>query len=198
MKSTKSVGRPREFDPDVALDAALQLFWRNGYEGTSLSDLTDAMGINRNTLYKTFGNKEELFRKALNLFLEGAIAFEENFRNKPSAREAFEAILLASAQTSAHPDRPGCLTVVGALAASDDSKAIQQILVEFRQRRLELWRQRFERAKAEGELPKTSNPRDLACYLMMLIHGMTVQARSGNTTDEIVSAAKVAINAWPE
>ena len=99
-------GRPREFDADEVLDRALEVFWRKGYEGASLSELTEAMGINRPSLYAAFGNKEELFRKALDRYADGPAAYTREALNAPTARGVLERLLHGAAEALTHPDYP--------------------------------------------------------------------------------------------
>src|SRR5438093_7941762 len=116
-KDARPRGRPRAFDCDQALDRALQLFWQKGYEGTSLSDLTEAMGINRPSLYAAFGNKEALFRKALDRYAHGPASYVREALNEPTARAVVERLLRATADALRDPRTPpGCLAVQGALA----------------------------------------------------------------------------------
>src|ERR1700716_3131988 len=91
------LGRPRAFDIEKALERALRVFWQKGYEGTSLSDLTEAMGINRPSLYAAFGNKEELFRKALDCYGEGPVSYFAKALEEPTARQVIEKLLYSSA-----------------------------------------------------------------------------------------------------
>src|SRR5438046_5943942 len=121
MKSTRqaasTVGRPRAFDADEALDQALTVFWRKGYEGASLPDLTRAMGINRPSLYAAFGNKEALFRKVLDRYAEGSAACVREALAEPTARSVVEQLLTSAAELFTDPRNPrGCLAVQGALA----------------------------------------------------------------------------------
>src|SRR4030081_1680148 len=110
-------GRPRSFDTEKALDRALQVFWRKGYEGTSLPDLTEAMGINRPSLYAAFGNKEGLFRKALDRYAERSGGLMCEAMKEPSARAAAERLLRATADALTDPRNPrGCLAVQAALS----------------------------------------------------------------------------------
>src|SRR5438094_9922303 len=111
-QAASTVGRPRAFDVDEALDQALKVFWRKGYEGTSLPDLTKAMGINRPSLYAAFGNKEELFRKALDRYAEGPAAYAAEALNEPTARAVAELLLEGSVNLLTDPRNPrGCLVV---------------------------------------------------------------------------------------
>src|SRR6476660_9330183 len=110
-------GRPRAFDPETALERAMRVFWAKGYEGASLSDLTRAMRINRPSLYAAFGNKEELFRKVLDRYVNGPLAYFGKALAAPKARDAIEQIFFGAAKMAGDPRLPGgCLMVQGALA----------------------------------------------------------------------------------
>src|SRR4051812_27555782 len=140
-------GRPRAFDPDAALDRALEVFWRKGYEGASLPDLTEAMGINRPSLYAAFGNKEELFRKVLDRYAQGPAGYIGEATKEPKARTVFERLLERSAELLTDPKNPrGCLLVQGALACGDSHEAIRQELASRRATGEAAIRQRFARA----------------------------------------------------
>src|SRR5437879_9881048 len=116
------LGRPRSFDPDTALDRAMHVFWAKGYEGASLSDLTRAMRINRPSLYAAFGNKEQLFGKVLDRYMDGPVAYFGKALAAPKARDVVEEILLGTARMAGDPKIPaGCLMVQGALACGDAS-----------------------------------------------------------------------------
>src|SRR5947199_5777311 len=108
-------GRPRQFDADLALDRALAVFWRRGYEGATLDDLTAAMGINRPSLYAAFGDKERLFRRALERYVSGPAGYVHTAMSRPTAREAAEALLAGTVALLTDPHHPGgCLVVQGA------------------------------------------------------------------------------------
>src|SRR6202167_5712662 len=129
-KSSGRMGRPRSFDIDGALDRALQLFWRKGYEGTSLSDLTKAVGVNRPSLYAAFGDKKALFRKALDRYLTGPAAYTQEALKEPTARAVVERLLQGAADLNAAPRNPGgCLMVQGALVCGETGDSIRQELV---------------------------------------------------------------------
>jgi AcrR family transcriptional regulator len=191
-------GRPREFDADKALDAALGVFWRKGYEGASLPDLTEAMGINRPSLYATFGNKEGLFRQALDRYAEGPAAYVRKALGEPTARAVAERLLGGAVDLVTDPRNPrGCLLVQGALACGEAAEAVRRELVARRVAGETAIRERFERARAEGDLPADSGPADLACFVVTVIRGMAVQAAGGASRKELRRVAEMALRAWP-
>jgi AcrR family transcriptional regulator len=192
-------GRPREFDVDHALDKALEVFWRQGYEGASLPDLTRAMGINRPSLYAAFGNKEELFRKVIDRYAQGPAGYIVEALQETTARRAFEHLLQESALLQTDPKHPrGCLFVQGALACGESGEAIRQELASRRAAGQAAIRARFERAQKEGELPADANPADLARYVVMVMQGMSVLAAGGATRKQLQRAVQLALRAWPE
>src|SRR4030081_3217877 len=145
-----AMGRPREFDPDQALDRALRVFWRSGYEGASMADLTEAMGITKPSLYAAFGNKEELFRKALDRYVDGPGGYVQVALAKPTAREVVEHLLYQAADAVTDPDHPpGCLAVQGALSCGEAAESIKRELMTRRANGEEDLRRRLERAIAE-------------------------------------------------
>ena len=193
-----AMGRPREFDAEKALESALHVFWRKGYEGTSLSDLTEAMGINRPSLYAAFGNKEELFRKALDRYTEGPAAFNREALKEPTARKVVERLLAAAAVAMTDPCHPaGCLAVQGALSCGEAAQSIREELTKRRATFEAELRLRFERAKAAGDLSAATGPADLARYISTVIQGMAVQAAGGATRDDLKRVVDMVLRAWP-
>lgn len=192
------LGRPREFDVDVALDRALELFWRQGYEGTSLSDLTEAMGIARPSLYAVFGNKEELFRKALDRYAGRRSTMACDALNEPTSRRAVERLLLEFAGVNAADDLPrGCLMVQGALVCSEASEAIRQELCSRRTESEAALCRRMAEWKEAGDLPADADPADLARYVMAVANGMAVQAAGGASTEALRRVVALTMQAWP-
>jgi AcrR family transcriptional regulator len=192
------MGRPRCFDASEALDAALQVFWKKGYEGASLSDLTAAMHIERPSLYATFGNKEELFLKVLDRYADTVGAFVAEALNEPTGRAVVERLLMKTADALTNPcNQPGCMTVQGALSGGDDSKRIRRELDLRRDRAEAVLRKRLERAKSEGDLPAGANAADLARYVLTVSQGMAVQAKGGATRAQLRRVAQTTLAAWP-
>jgi AcrR family transcriptional regulator len=192
-----ALGRPREFDTDTALDLALHVFWRKGYEGASMADLTEAMGITKPSLYAAFGNKEDLFRKALDRYVDGPGGYFRTGLEKPTAREAVEHILYESVEAVTDPKNPGCLAVQGALCCGDAAETIKQELTARRSKSEEDLRLRFTRAIAEGDLPADADAGDLARYVSAILQGMAVQAAGGAPREQLRKLADMAMRSWP-
>ena len=197
-KSSGRLGRPRSFDIDGALDRALQVFWRKGYEGASLSDLTKAVGVNRPSLYAAFGDKEALFRKALDRYLNGPAAYTQEALNEPTVRAVIERLLRGAADLNTAQRNPGgCLTVQGALACGAAGDSIRQELAAYRAAGEAALRRRFQRANSEGDLPATVNPAELARYVVTIVYGMAVQAAGGATRDKLQNVVEMALRTLP-
>lgn len=195
---SSNVGRPRAFDMDTALEKALEVFWRKGYDGTSLSDLTEAMGINKPSLYAAFGNKEQLFLKAIELYESRPCAFFLPALEKPTAYEVAEHILFGAAANMANKDQPqGCVVIQGALSCSEAAATVKEALINRRLESQQKLLQRFERAKAEGDLPATINAQTLAQYLGTVLQGMAIQANNGATPEQLRLVAEMALLAFP-
>lgn len=191
-------GRPRAFDADTALEAALRVFWTKGYEGTALSDLTAAMGINRPSIYATFGNKEALFRKALDRYSERMTNYTAEALKEPTARAVAERLMVGTADLLSCPGNPkGCLMVQGALACGEEADPIRKELISRRATGEAGLRERFERAKLEGDLPAGADPGDLARFVMAMMHGMSVQAAGGASRAALQGVIDLSLRAWP-
>jgi AcrR family transcriptional regulator len=191
-------GRPREFDMERALERAMHLFWRQGFEGTSISDLTEELKITRPSLYAAFGSKEALFLQALDLY-EARAGYREAAQTETTALAYARALLEGAADL--HGDKrnpPGCLGVQGALACAPQSDPIRRELTRRRQFGESMIRDRLKRAKSDGDLPQTADPGDLARYLSVVIYGITVQAAGGATRKELRRVAALALQNWPQ
>lgn len=191
-------GRPREFCADTALAAALRVFWSKGYEGASLSDLTEAMGITRPSLYACFGNKEALFRKALDLYEVEKLAYTRAALEQPTARGVAEYFMRGALemQTSSC-DPKGCLGVISMTACGEEAACIKEEVVKRRASSQAELLDRFERAKADGDLPAHVDVPGLTSYLYAILQGMAVQAGSGATRAELEKLIDTSLAMWP-
>ena len=198
QKQNAVKGRPRSFDLNKALDNALRVFWEKGYEGASLTDLTNAMGINRPSMYAAFGDKEELFRKALDRYAKGPAAYAYEALSEATARKAIEKLLLGAVEALSNPKNPkGCLLVQGALACGDESTSIREELIQRRIAAEAEIAKRLKRARAEGELPEEVNPSDLARFYVTVMRGLGVEAATGATRSQLLRVVETAMKAWP-
>lgn len=201
MKSNRvrsQPGRPRAFDADRALDRALGVFWRNGYEGASLPALTKAMGINRPSIYAAFGNKEALFRKAVERYARGPASYGRKAIEKSTAREVVEALLEGAVALLTKPQNPGgCLMVQGALACGENANRVRDELASRRAADVAAIRRRFRRAIDEGDLPASSDATGLARFIATVMHGLAVQAASGASRKELIRVKDMVLRMWP-
>ncbi len=197
-KAAKPRGRPLAFNQDEALDKALNVFWARGYEGASMAELTEALGINKPSIYAAFGNKEELFRKALARYTTGPAAFVGEAMKEPSARLVVEKFLMRAVEFFCDKSTPnGCMIVQGALTCGQSSSAIQQELIAYRSRIETMLTKRFELAKTQDDLPPSLNTKQLAKYIATIHQGMSVQATSGATREELTAIVEIALKNLP-
>ncbi|MEU5807396.1 TetR/AcrR family transcriptional regulator [Streptomyces sp. NPDC047718] len=190
-------GRPRSFDRGAALDKAMLAFWENGYEATSISDLTASLGISAPSLYAAFGDKRKLFDEVVVVyggrygdFASAALAEE------PTARAAMERILREAAEVytdPAHP--PGCLVI--SAAVNTTSQEVAEALRERRAAHMAAFESRVRADVAAGVLPADTDPRALARYAVSVLQGMSQQARDGASREELGAVAELAVRAWP-
>ncbi len=191
-----AVGRPRAFDEDAVLGRAAQVFWRHGYEGASLSALTSAMGINRPSLYATFGSKEQLFQRAFARYHEAQVAGVRAALDRPTAYAAIEAFLRSSADGLTASDHPaGCLSIQGGLACSPENARISEVLAAGRAATESALEERLTRAAQEGDLPLGVDARALARFVMALSEGHAVHAAAGATREELQASVDIALRA---
>ncbi|PXY32375.1 TetR/AcrR family transcriptional regulator [Prauserella muralis] len=192
-------GRPRRFDRDAALRAAMRVFWEHGYEGTSMADLTSAMGINSPSLYAAFSCKEALFREAVELYVrtDGG-APQRALREAPTVRAGIDAMLRVNATAYTDPETPrGCMVVLAATNHTEANRDIGDFLAELRRQDLAELRARLDAALADGELPAGTDTAGLARFYVTVLHGLSIQARDGAGRDELLAAVDAAMSAWP-
>lgn len=191
-------GRPREFDAGEALAAALRVFWLRGYEGASLTELTEAMGITRPSLYACFGNKEALFRKALDLYEHEKLAYMSAALDAPTARGVAERLLRGALAMQLNAGDPkGCLGVISSLTCGAEAESIKAEVIARRASSDAALIARFERAKAEGDLPAGIEAQALARYMIAVIQGLCLQAGNGASPDDLRSLVDTAMMVWP-
>jgi AcrR family transcriptional regulator len=190
--------RQRVFDTETAIATATDLFWRQGYEGTSLSDLTSAIGITPPSFYHAFGSKEALFREVLQRYRANRLQYAEDAVKCPTAREVAEQMLSRLAELYTDPAcPPGCLAVNCGLAGGAPDSMLSGELAKARRARRERLRKRFKRAQEEGDLPADANPEALARFLITVGWGMASDARSGASRADLLRTVAIALKAWP-
>jgi AcrR family transcriptional regulator len=193
-----SVGRPRQFDVDGALEKAMHVFWKRGYEGATLPELTGAMGINKPSLYATFGNKEDLFRRVLERYATGPAGFVPKALAHPDVRSAMEQLLRGAVALLTKPENPGsCLIAQGTLACSEAAEPIRRELATFREAGLRQIVDRLKRGQQDGQLPSDVDCADLGRYLATVVQGLGIQALGGATRPELLRVVGFALRAWP-
>jgi len=191
-------GRPREFDVNEALTAALRVFWRRGYEGASMAELTAEMGIAKPSLYAAFGNKEELFKKALDLYEREKLAYISEALKEPTSRQMAERLLLGALemQTSSC-DPKGCLGVISAVACGPEASSIRADVIERQKSGRQALINRLDEYKKEGDLPADIEPEALARYMTAVLQGLSVQAGAGASKAELRTLVDMTMRTWP-
>jgi AcrR family transcriptional regulator len=193
------VGRPRGFDRDAALEAAMFLFWRKGFAATSMNDLCDAMGVGSPSLYAAFGSKEALYLEAIEHYVrtQGPPIWDK-LAVGATARAGIENLLIAAAGSlpKSRATPAGCMA---ALAAVGDEwpAAIGRVVKKVRLEMLGMLRSRLETGVAEGELPASTDIDGLSRFYLSVYQGMAIQARDGATQAELRTLAAAAMAAWP-
>jgi len=191
-------GRPREFCVDAALTAALGVFWSKGYEGATMADLTQAMGITKPSIYAAFGNKEALFHKALDLYEAEKLAYTREALQQPTAREVAEHLMRGAIAAQANDCGPGgCLRVITSSACGAEGGSIKADVTKRRASSQAALVERFRQAKAEGDLPAQLEPQALTAYLYAILQGMAVQAGSGATRADLERVVDTSLSMWP-
>ncbi|WP_375546716.1 TetR/AcrR family transcriptional regulator [Streptomyces gossypii] len=191
-------GRPRSFDRGAALARAMETFWEHGYESTSMTALTSAMGINSPSLYAAFGSKEQLFREAVALYdaTEGA-SVNRALTEEPTAHAAVATVLRENARAYTTAGRPsGCMIVLAATNCSEPNAAAQEYLAEWRRSGIEDLTRRLDQGVRDGELPAGTDASAVAHFYTAVLQGMSVQARDGASRADLERVADQAMTAW--
>jgi AcrR family transcriptional regulator len=195
MKTGKrKTGRPIGFDKDAALEAAMLLFWQRGYEGTSMADLTQAMGLNPSSIYAAFGDKHALFQLAVKRYMEMRAQYAGKALERPTLEKVVRALFdntVAFLTTPGHP--PTCMTLAGSVGCSLDASPARDIMTEIRKQNEVAMRERFLQARKSGELSKDVNVDDYTRYLSSILAGLSIQAANGSTKAELKRTANMAL-----
>ncbi|NLS20247.1 TetR/AcrR family transcriptional regulator [Rhizobium sp. P40RR-XXII] len=188
-------GRPREFDRDEALAKARDLFWTRGYEGVSMADLVNAMGIASARIYAAFESKEALFQEAVMLYASGEGGFATRaLAEEPNVLDAFERLLRDAILLYTRPNHPrGCMIVMAATNYTINSQAVRERLGRYRRDRAASLNERLRKASETGELKPDANPRALAEFYAAFLHGLSVQAADGVPRDILLSTLSPAL-----
>jgi len=188
------MGRPRGFDEDAALEAAMRVFWEKSYEGATMADLTKAMGINRSSMYAAFGDKESIFHRAIERYQEGPMTYIRQALGRPSLREVVAGLIQGTAEfLSTRSNPPGCLLIQGALACGTNAEPVKQAMIDWRKNGEAVMRKRLQQAQSVGELPREIQPADFARYLSSVMAGLGIQAANGATRAELRGVAAIAL-----
>ena len=191
-------GRPREFDRDAALEAAMLLFWRKGFAATSMNDLCDAMGVRSPSLYAAFGSKEELYLEAMEHYVQTQGAVWNKLAEGETVRAGIENLLIAGSEIlpKSRPTPAGCMAMLAAVG-DEWPAAVVRVVKKVRLAVLDLLRARLETAAAEGELPASADIDGLSRFYLGVFQGMAIQARDGATKAELRGVVAAAMAAWP-
>jgi AcrR family transcriptional regulator len=191
-------GRPREFCVDAALTAALGVFWSKGYEGATMADLTQAMGITKPSIYAAFGNKESLFHKALDLYEAEKLAYTREALDRPTARGVAEHLMRGAIAAQTNDCGPsGCLRVITSSACGAEGESIKADVMKRRASSQAALVSRFHQAQVDGDLPAHLEPEALTAYLYAILQGMAVQAGSGATRADLERVVDTSLAMWP-
>jgi AcrR family transcriptional regulator len=197
-QNPKKTGRPLSFDRDAALGQAMLLFWRHGYEATSLSDLRSAMGVTQPSIYTAFGDKKQLFLEAVRRYLSGPVTSRGIIEEAATAREAADGLLRAAAIGFTGVDTPpGCLLASSAISCSAEAADVQAELAGLRRAIEKQLRGKLLRDVQAGELPADTDAEALAALVMAVIQGMSTLARDGASREKLMRIAASVMSAWP-
>jgi AcrR family transcriptional regulator len=194
LSSKRSRGRPRAFDLDLAVDRALELFWRQGYAATTVADLTTAIGINPPSLYKAFGSKQELFERVVHRYADLNGRVVQTALARPDIESVVRQFLTGVIESATEPDCPaGCLTIQGGTACREGEHEVTDLLAALRRATQDALEHRFAELKAEGGLHADQSASALARYVATIGQGLAVQAGGGATREELMAVVELSV-----
>lgn len=202
MKSSSALiarnkGRPLSFDRELALVSAMHLFWRHGYEATSVADLTQAMGITPPSLYASFGDKRRLFLETVDRYLGGVEDVEQRIASAVSALEAARDLMISAAVGDTGDDTPpGCLLASSLVTSSKDAEPVREALADMRRRIEAALRARIDRDIHEGLLPSKSDSETMAAHVFAVVQGMSTLAKDGAGRDKLMGIVDAVMAGW--
>lgn len=191
----KLVGRPKEFERELALEKALQVFWEKGYVLASMNDLCKAMQINAPSLYATFGNKKQLFLESLNFYEEKYWTVPaQNFLNEKDIKKAVETFFAAAIEILYSQKNPcGCMTVLAAVSIPLEEAEIHDRVQELRLQTQNMFLKKFKQAVLDGQLAEKSDCEALAVAVNTLLEGLSIQAKSGISAASLQNIPQIAV-----
>jgi AcrR family transcriptional regulator len=190
----RKTGRPISFDKYAALEAAMLLFWERGFEGTSMADLTQAMGLNPSSIYAAFGDKHALFSLAVKRYMDSRAQYATRALEEPTLEKVIRALFdntVAFLTTPGHP--PTCMMLAGAMGCSVGATPARNLMTEIRKQNELAMRERLLQARKSGELSKDINVDDFTRYLSSILAGLSIQAANGSTRAELKRTAQMAL-----
>ena len=194
VKTAKKMGRPRGFDENVALDAAMNLFWERGYEGTSMAELSKEMDLTPPSIYAAFGDKKSLFRLAAKRYAAGPAQYQAKALLEPTLREVIFALFRNTVEFLTEPGHPaGCMTLTGAMACSVEADSAKELMTEIRKQNEAAVKARLQQARKSGELAADLNVDDYSRYLSTLLGGLAIQAANGTSKAAMKRTANMAL-----
>lgn len=194
MKTPVKLGRPATFDKEAALDVAMRLFWERGYEGTSMADLSQAMGLHPSSIYAAFGDKQALFALAAKRYADVPAQYMVRALEQPTFKEFILAAFDNTVEFLSSKEHPSsCFTLTGAISCGVDTQPAKALMKEIRLQNEAAIKTRLLKARKAGEFPKEENVDDYTRYLSSLLSGLAVQAANGSTRTELRRTAELAL-----
>jgi len=187
------MGRPREFDEETVLDAAMRIFWDKGYEGTSMADLASAMSLSPSSIYAAFGDKKALFQRAADKYAKDAADFYQASLAQPTFRALIHDLLENTVDYLTTPGHPRTCFTLGAMPYSSETEPIRLMLLEVRKRGQAALKARLERARKSGDISRDTDPSDLARFISVVIGGLVIQAEGGASKAEMRRTARLTL-----